>query len=75
MAPRFSSSEQSLSRYMEQFFSFLYYMSFYQEQDCRGGVTVGAVGAIAPTVFSENLIDAEVLHPQFKRRIENWQLR
>ena len=39
----------------------------------RGGVSVGAVGATAPTVFSVNLIDAEFLHPQFKRRIEFWQ--
>ena len=38
----------------------------------RGGVSIGGMGAIAPTVFSENLIDAEFLHPQFKRRIESW---
>ena len=36
-------------------------------------VSMDAVGAFTPTVFSENLIDTEILHPGFNRRIENWQ--
>ena len=31
---------------------------------------MGAVGAIAPTVFYKNPIDAEDLHPQIKSKVE-----
>ena len=35
-----------------------------------GGDSVGAVGAIAPTVFEETSIVTYDLHPQFWRRID-----
>ena len=31
---------------------------------CRGGIYVGALGAIPPTVSENNLIKANNLHPQ-----------
>ena len=37
---------------------------------CRGGVRVGAVGAIVPTVFEESSIVTYDLHPQFWRGVD-----